>query len=593
MSSDRVFYGELLIGIKDRIRQGQNRAALSANAEMIVMYWDIGHMILQRQQEKGWGAGVIPRLANDLKNELPEVKGFSERNIGYMIRFAREYGPRPILQQPVAKLPDKEAPIEKVPQPAAQCLEKKDASIVQRLVAQIPWGHNILLMEKVKDLSVRCWYMQQATEQGWSRDTLAAMIKGRAHERQGKTVSNFSARLPSLQSEMARQLLKDPYLFDFLTLEEPFHERELETGLVRHLEKFLLELGAGFAFVGRQYHLAVSDRDFYLDLLFYHLKLRCFIVIELKKGDFKPEYAGKMNFYCSAVDDLLRNETDQPTIGLILCQTKDRILAEYALRDIHKPIGISDYELTRALPESLKSSLPTVEEIETAIRQIVNDAIISREVIDVFDAAGIRKPDISILSDEFLAEVQGMPRKNLALELLKRLLTDEIRNRAKTNLVQGRKFSEMLADAVKRYQNSLIDSAKIIEELIQLAREIREADKRGEALNLRVDELAFYDALADNPAAESVLGNHTLKQIAHELVENVRKNTSIDWQLKESVQAKLRGLVKRILRKYKYPPDDPSTGEYTVSVNKVLDQAELLADLWTKNGPVFKEQQIL
>lgn len=224
------------------------------------------------------------------------------------------------------------------------------------------------------------------------------------------------------------------------------------------------------------------------------------------------------------------------------------------------------------------------EEIETAIRQIVNDAIISQEVIDVFDAAGIRKPDISILSDEFLAEVQGMARKNLALELLKRLLSDEIKSRAKTNLVQGRKFSEMLADAVKRYQNGLIDSARIIEELIQLAKEIREADKRGETLNLRVDELAFFDALADNPTAEAVLGDQILKQIAHELVESVRRNTSIDWQLKESVQAKLRVLVKRILRKYKYPPDDPSTGEYTVSVNKVLEQAELLADFWTKDG---------
>ncbi len=367
MISDLVFYGELLVEIKDRIRQGQTRAALSANAEMIAMYWDIGRMIHQRQKEKGWGAGVIPRLAVDLKNELPEVKGFSERNIGYMIRFAREYGTRPILQQPVAELVETGTPMNKMPQPVAQLLEKNVFPILQPLVAQIPWGHNILLMEKVKDLPVRLWYMQQTIEQGWSRDALAAMIKSNAHEREGKAVSNFTARLPSPQSELARQLLKDPYMFDFLTIEEPFHERELETGLVRHLEKFLLELGAGFAFVGRQYHLEVSDRDFYLDLLFYHLKLRCFIVIELKKGDFKPEYAGKMNFYCSAVDDLLRNEADQPTIGLILCQTKDRILAEYTLRDIHKPIGISDYELTRALPESLKSSLPTVEEIEAEL----------------------------------------------------------------------------------------------------------------------------------------------------------------------------------------------------------------------------------
>jgi type I restriction enzyme R subunit len=224
----------------------------------------------------------------------------------------------------------------------------------------------------------------------------------------------------------------------------------------------------------------------------------------------------------------------------------------------------------------------TNEEIETAIRQIINDAIISSEVIDVFDAAGIRKPDISILSDEFLSEVQGMERRNLALELLKRLLNDEIKTRGQLNMIQGRKFSEMLAEAVKRYQNGLIDSAKIIEELIQLAKDIRAADQRGEKLNLRQDELAFYDALADNPNAENLLGDQILKQIAHELTESVRNNTSIDWQYKQSVQAKLRVLVKRILRKYKYPPDDPTTGEYTVSVNKVLDQATQLADYWTK-----------
>ncbi|MFC1970874.1 DUF3387 domain-containing protein [Chloroflexota bacterium] len=225
----------------------------------------------------------------------------------------------------------------------------------------------------------------------------------------------------------------------------------------------------------------------------------------------------------------------------------------------------------------------TTEEIETAIRQIINDAIISSEVIDVFDAAGIKRPDISILSDEFLADIKGMHRKYLALELLKRLLNDEIKTRSKMNLVQGKKFSEILAEAVKRYQNGLIDSAKIIEELIQLAKDIRTADQRGEKLNFRPDELAFYDALADNPTAEAVLGNQTLKLIAHELVESVRNNTSIDWQIKESVQAKLRVLVKRILRKYKYPPDDPTTGEYSVSVTKVLAQAELLADFWTKS----------
>ena len=240
--------------------------------------------------------------------------------------------------------------------------------MVQDLVVQLPWGHNIVLMEKLKDLPTRLWYARQVIDQGWSRDTLVSMIKSRVHARHGAAVTNFASRLPASQSELAEQLLKDPYLFDFLTLEEPFHERELETGLVRHLEKFLLELGQGFAFVGRQYPLSVGEDDFYIDLLFYHLKLRVFVVIELKRGRFKPEYAGKMNFYCSVVDDKLRHEADQPTIGLILCQTKDRFIAEYALRDINKPIGVADYELTRALPDNLKSSLPSIEEIEAELQ---------------------------------------------------------------------------------------------------------------------------------------------------------------------------------------------------------------------------------
>ncbi|MBU2621540.1 MAG: DUF1016 family protein [Proteobacteria bacterium] len=336
-----VFYGNLLSDIKTRIRQAQVKATLSANAEMIAMYWDVGRMIYERQQYEGWGAGVIPRLAKDIQNQLPELKGFSERNIKFMVQFYKEYeGDTAIGKQPVSQFEN------------------------MKRVSQIPWGHNILLMQRIKESSVRFWYMEQTIQNGWSRDTLGLMIKSSVHARQGKAVSNFNITLPDPQSDLAIETLKDPYIFDFLTLTEPFNERELEIELIKHLEKFLLELGAGFSFVGRQYQLIVSDKDFYIDLLFYHLKLRCFIVIELKKGDFKPEYAGKMNFYCSAVDDLIRHPTDQPTIGLILCQTKDRILAEYALRDVHKPIGVSEYELTRALPENLKSSLPSIEEIE-------------------------------------------------------------------------------------------------------------------------------------------------------------------------------------------------------------------------------------
>lgn len=364
-----VLYGNLLSDIKTRIRQAQVKATLSANSEMILMYWDIGRMIQERQDREGWGTAVIPRLARDIRNELPEEKGFSERNIKRMLRFYREYpNILPIMPQAVAQLQQAEnKDVLKVPQAVGPLTVNELSVIMQRLVAQIPWGHNILLMERVKDLSSRFWYMEQTIQNGWSRDTLGLMIKSGVHLRQGKAVSNFSLTLPNPQSDLARQSLKDPYIFDFLTLTEPFNEREMETELIKHLEKFLLELGAGFSFVGRQYQLTISDKDFYIDLLFYHLKLRCFIVIELKKGDFKPEYAGKMNFYCSAVDDLLKHQTDQPTIGLILCQTKDRILAEYALRDVHKPIGISEYELTRFLPDNLKSSLPSIEEIEAEL----------------------------------------------------------------------------------------------------------------------------------------------------------------------------------------------------------------------------------
>ena len=376
MSSELAHYRGLLTDIKTRVRQAQHKAALAANAELIRLYWDIGRMIAARQQQEGWGAGVIPRLAADLKNELPEEKGFSERNLKLMVQFYQEYPEVfPIGQRPVAQLPVPSRSLELMPQSAAQfgaplvpqSNPAPASEIVQRAVAQLSWAHNILLIQKLKHLPTRLWYARQTLEQGWSRDTLTAQIKNRAHERQGAAVTNFASTLPEVHANLAQGLLKDPYLFDFLTLEEPFHERELETGLLGHLQKFLLELGQGFAFVGRQYPIQVSDREFYLDLLFYHLRLRCFVVVELKKGDFKPEYAGKMNFYCSAVDDLLRHPGDAPTLGLILCQEKDRILAEYALRDIHKPIGIADYELTRALPAELASSLPSIESLEAEL----------------------------------------------------------------------------------------------------------------------------------------------------------------------------------------------------------------------------------
>ena len=368
-----ALYRDLLAEIKSRIRAAQNRAALSANAEMILLYWDIGRMIAARQEREGWGAGVIPKLAVDLKNELPEEKGFSERNLKRMLRFFREYpAMAEKVPQPASLLQgDQNQSDGIVPQPAAQLIQAPTtaSTLPPNLLFGIPWFHHVILIEKIKDLSTRSWYARQTLEQGWSRDTLTLQIKNRAHERQGAAITNFTSTLPSIHASIAQGLLKDPYLFDFLTLTESFLERELETGLVAHIQKFLIELGRGFAFVGRQYPLTVSDREFFIDLLFYHLHLRCFVVVDLKKGDFKPEYAGKMNFYCSAVDAQLRHAGDAPTIGLILCQTKDRILAEYSLKDIHKPIGVADYELTRALPAELASSLPSIETIEAELSQ--------------------------------------------------------------------------------------------------------------------------------------------------------------------------------------------------------------------------------
>ncbi len=348
-------YAALLTDIRQRVRQAQTRAVMAVNAELIRLYWEIGSLIVGRQQHEGWGARVIPRLARDLHNELPEEKGFSERNIKRMLAFFRAYPHLGKVPQPVAQM-DSEAQ-----GPQAVALFPPD------LLLALPWGHHAELMAKVKEPAIRRWYMQAAVQFGWSRNILVMQIESAAHNRQGRATTNFAARLPPPESDMAQQTLKDPYVFDFLTLAEGYRERELETALIAHLEKFLLELGQGFAFVGRQYHLDLGGDDFYIDLLFYHLKLRCYVVIDLKRGAFKPEYAGKMNFYCNVVDDRLRHADDAPTIGLILCQLPNRVLAEYALRGIDKPIGVSTFELTRALPTDLQSSLPSIEAIEEAL----------------------------------------------------------------------------------------------------------------------------------------------------------------------------------------------------------------------------------
>jgi len=329
-------YAKTLGEIKRRIQQERLRVVLAANTAMVLLYWDIGRVILDRQEREGWGAKVIDRLAADLREAFPDMRGFSPRNLKYMRAFAAAWPER---------------------------------AIVQQLAAQIPWFHNCVLLDRVTDSTERIWYIRQVIEHGWSRNILALQIDARAHARHGKALTNFKATLPSADSDLAAQAFKDPYLFDFLGTADPRREREVEQALVDHIQRFLLELGSGFAFVGRQVHLEFASHDYYLDLLFYHLKLRCYVVIELKAVPFDPGFAGQLNMYLSAVDDLLRHEGDKPTIGLLLCRAKDRFVVEYALRDLRKPIGVAGWETTlvEKLPKELKGVLPTVEEIEAEL----------------------------------------------------------------------------------------------------------------------------------------------------------------------------------------------------------------------------------
>lgn len=334
-------YLQTLADLKKQVQEAQIKAALSANKELIKLYWSIGKTLVERQKISGWGSGIIEKLAEDLQKEFPGIAGFSRTNIFRIRSFYLAY--------------------EKVPQAVGQ-LETSP-------IFSIPWGHNAVLLEKVKNIQERFWYAQKAIENGWSRSMLEMWIKSDLFHREGKAITNFAKTLPASHSDMAQQSLKDPYIFDFLTLAEDHVEHDLEQGLIDHVQKLLLELGKGFAFVSRQYHLEIGNQDFYIDLLFYHFKLRCFVVVELKTREFKPEDAGKLNFYLSAIDDLVRNPGDNPTIGLLLCKSKNNIVAEYALRDIKKPIGVAGYEaeITKRLPKELKSSLPTVQEIEAEL----------------------------------------------------------------------------------------------------------------------------------------------------------------------------------------------------------------------------------
>ncbi|MDL2218471.1 PDDEXK nuclease domain-containing protein [Christensenellaceae bacterium OttesenSCG-928-M15] len=326
-------YKRLLNDIKQQIQSSQFRAISAVNRELILLYWNIGKLILENQQNEGWGSKFIDNLAADIKLDFPEITGFSVRNLKYMRKFALEYS---------------------------------DIEFVQTVSAQITWSHNILLLDKIAGHEARKWYMEKSVENGWSLNVLRHQIETNLFERQAiaEKTTNFNSMLPSPQSELAEETLKDPYIFDFITLSENLKEADLERELTAKIARFLLELGAGFAFLGNQYHLTVGGEDFYIDMLFYNTKLRCYFVIELKTGKFKPEYAGKLNFYLSAVDDILKSKEDNPSIGILLCKEKNKIVTEYALRDMTKPIGVSEYKVFSELPEDLRNALPAIERLE-------------------------------------------------------------------------------------------------------------------------------------------------------------------------------------------------------------------------------------
>lgn len=340
-------YSSTLAQLKKTIQECQLRTITAANKELVRLYWTVGKTIVERQENSGWGSKFIDKLTKDLQNEFPGIEGFSRRNVFRMRAFYLEY--------------------KSVPPIVAQLNEVEHLGVL----AQIPWSHNIILIEKLDNIEERIWYANKTLEHGWSRDMLATWIDSKLHKREGKAITNFKATLPAPQSDLAQQTLKDPFLFDFLTLHKNHLEKDLEDGLVNHIQKFLLELGQGFAFMGRQYQINVDGDPYYIDLLFYHVKLRSFVVIELKARAFMPEDAGQLNFYLSAVDDMLKHPNDNPTIGILLCKTRKKIKAEYAFRHINRPMAAIEYEtmLTKALPEELKSSLPTVKEIEEELER--------------------------------------------------------------------------------------------------------------------------------------------------------------------------------------------------------------------------------
>ena len=339
-------YKEWIKNIKDRIKHSQIKASVKVNYELLDLYWDIGRDIVAKQKNVKWGEAFIETMSRDLRKTFPNMSGFSVQNLKNIRYWYKFYNSNENGLQPVSQM-----------------------ELIEKLVKSIPWGHNQRIMYKCKSIEEALFYVQRTVDNGWSRNVLEHQIDGGLYVRQGKAITNFQLKLPEPQSDLAEQTLKNPYNFDFLTLREKYDEKELEDALINQITQFLLELGTGFSYLGRQVHLLVGESDFYMDLLFYHVRLHCYVVVELKTEKFKPEFAGKLNFYVTAVNKQMKTGQDNPTIGILICKDKDDVVAEYALDDISQPIGIAEYELTKVLREEFKSSLPTVEEIENELSE--------------------------------------------------------------------------------------------------------------------------------------------------------------------------------------------------------------------------------
>ena len=440
-------YGQILQDLKEKIRQARLRASVVVNAQLLQVYWEIGQTILEQQKKSGWGAKVIKQLSADLKAEFPDMKGFSERNLVYMQTFASAYPG--FTQPPVAQI------MQALPAQLQQ-VENQTSGITQPVVAQLgklagqlPWAHNIVLLDKLPTAQERLFYAQKCIQNGWSKAVLIHQIESGLITRQGKAITNFEQTLPKYQSDLARETFKNPYLFDFLGIEEEVHERELEKALIQHIKKFLLELGRGFAFVGNQHNLVVNGDDFFLDLLFYNYQLHCFVVFELKVGDFMPEYAGKLNFYINTIDQQIKGEDDKPTIGVLLCKTPNETVVKFALTGIQSPIGVAEYELINTLPKQLKAQMPTVEELEAELEKELQENMSEVERILKLVKEKVKAMQVEELQTpatyQLLQDIFKQSLKPLYIQIIQKLssefkeeyMTHRLSWHLKQNLVYG------------------------------------------------------------------------------------------------------------------------------------------------------------